>query len=161
MRSVTLRPEAHRRLLAGHPWVYSNEVVMDGAAKAIEPGSLVRLLQADGRPLAQAFFNPRTLIAARLLTRDLDTPIDAGFFAIRLERARRLRDRLFGQPYYRLVHAEADGIPGAVVDRFGPLCVVQINTAGMESLRTEFLAALEQVLAPDAILLRSDSNART
>ena len=161
MRSVTLRPEAHRRLLAGHPWVYSNEIVMDPAAKAIEPGSLVRLLQADGRPLAQAFFNPQTLIAARLLTRDLDAPIDAGFFVARLERARHLRDRLFQAPYYRLVHAEADGIPGTVVDRFGSLCVVQINTAGMESLKTEFLAALEQVLAPDAILLRSDSTART
>ena len=161
MRSVTLRPEAHRRLLAGHPWVYSNEIVMDPAAKAIEPGSLVRLLQADGRAMAQAFFNPRTLIAARVLTRDLDAPIDAGFFAARLERARRLRDRLFGKPYYRLIHAEADGVPGVVVDRFGSLCVVQINTAGMESLQPVFLAALEQVLAPDAILLRSDSTARS
>jgi 23S rRNA (cytosine1962-C5)-methyltransferase len=160
MRSVTLRPEAHRRLLAGHPWVYSNEIVMDPAAKAIEPGSLVRLLQADGRPLAQAIFNPQTLIAARLLTRDLDAPIDAGFFAARLERAQRLRDRLYQAPYYRLVHAEADGIPGAVVDRFGPLCVVQINTAGMERLQPMFLAALEQVLAPEAILMRSDSTAR-
>jgi 23S rRNA (cytosine1962-C5)-methyltransferase len=161
MRSVTLRPEAHRRLLAGHPWVYSNEIVMDPAARAIEPGSMVRLLQADGRPLAQAFFNPQTLIAARLLTRDLDTPIDAGFFAARLERARRLRDRLFQAPYYRLVHAEADGMPGTVVDRFGSLCVVQINTAGMASLQTMFLTALEQVLAPEAILMRSDSTART
>ena len=161
MRSVTLRPEAHRRLLAGHPWVYSNEIVMDPAAKAIEPGSLVRLLQADGRPLAQAFFNPQTLIAVRLLTRDLDAPIDVGFFAARLERARRLRDRLYQAPYYRLVHAEADGIPGAVVDRFGSLCVVQINTAGMERLQPVFLAALEQVLAPEAILMRSDSTART
>jgi 23S rRNA (cytosine1962-C5)-methyltransferase len=161
MRSITLRPDTHRRLLAGHPWVYSNEIVMDAAAKAIEPGSLVRLLQADGRPLAQAFFNPRTLIAARLLTRDFDTPIDAAFFAACLERARRLRDRLFQAPYYRLIHAEADGIPGTVVDRFGALCVVQINAAGMESLRTVFLDALERVLAPGAILLRSDSTART
>jgi len=75
MRSVTLRPETHRRLLTGHPWVYSNEIVMDPAAKAIEPGSLVRLLQADGRPLAQAYFNPRTLIAARLLTRVGPSPV--------------------------------------------------------------------------------------
>src|SRR5579871_2452826 len=107
MRSITLRPDTHRRLLAGHPWVYSNEIVMDAAAKAIEPGSLVRLLQADGRPLAQAFFNPQTLIAARLLTRDSNAPIDVEFFAARLERARRLRDRLFQAPYYRLIHAEA------------------------------------------------------
>jgi len=160
MRSVTLRAEAHRRPLAGHPWVYSNEIVIDQAAKAIEPGSLVRLLQADGRPLALALFNPRTLIAARLLTRDLDAAIDRAFFAERLARALRLRERLYGEPFYRLIHAEADGLPGTVVDRFGDLLVVQVNSAGMELLWPEFQAALEQVLAPDAILLRADSPAR-
>jgi 23S rRNA (cytosine1962-C5)-methyltransferase len=160
MRSITLRPDAHRRLLAGHPWVYSNEIVMDQAAKSIEAGSLVRLLQADGRPLATAFFNPRTLIAARVLTRDLEAAIDQAFFAGRLARALRLRQRLYGEPFYRLVHAEADGLPGTVVDRFGELLVVQINTAGMELLLPALQAALDQVLAPDAILLRADAPAR-
>ena len=123
MRSITLRPEAHRRLLFGHPWVYSNEIVMDAAAKALPPGSVVRLLRADGEPLALAFFNPHPLIAARILTRRVDAAIDAGFLAARLTRARALRDRLYEQPFYRLVHAEADGFPGMVVDRFGGLVV--------------------------------------
>src|SRR5262249_3765159 len=112
MRSVTLRPDAHRRLAVGHPWVYSNELVMDAAAKGIVAGSLVRLLRADGQPLALAFFNPHTLIAARVITRRLDAAVDRKFLAERLGRALRLRDRLFAEPYYRLVHAEADGFPG-------------------------------------------------
>src|SRR5690348_907600 len=91
MRSITLRPEAYKRFTTGHPWIYSNEIVMDAAAKAIEPGSLVRLLRADGSPLAIAFFNPHTLIAARRLSDDLNGAIDAELFAARLESAAALR----------------------------------------------------------------------
>ena len=160
MRSVTLRSEAHRRLILGHPWVYSNEIVMDAAAKALPPGSLVCLLRADGQPLALALFNPHTLIAARVLTRDLDAAIEGGFFAGRLERARGLRDRLYGRPFYRLVHAEADGFPGMVVDRFGGLLAAQVNSAGMELLLPALLDAFERVLQPEAVLLRCDSSAR-
>src|SRR3954447_22470002 len=121
MRSITLRPQAHRRFAEGHPWVYSNEIVMDEAARAIPPGSLVRLLRADGVPLTLVLFNPRTLIAARLISRKLDAAIERGFFADQIAQAQRLRDRLFGEPYYRLIHAEADGFPGVVIDRFGGL----------------------------------------
>jgi len=160
MRSITLRPEAHRRLLFGHPWVYSNEIVMDAAAKALPPGSIVRLLRADGEPLALAFFNPHPLIAARILTRRVDAAIDAGFLAARLTRARALRDRLYERPFYRLVHAEADGFPGTVVDRFGGLLVAQVNSAGMELLLPALLEAFERVLKPEAVLLRCDSTAR-
>src|SRR5215468_6074510 len=130
MRSITLRPDAHRRLLLGHPWIYSNEIVMDAAAKALPPGSLTRLLRADGEPLALVFFNPHTLIAARVLTRRLDAVIDAEFLGERLARARELRQRLYDRPYGRLIHAEADGLPGTTVDRFGELMVAQINSAG-------------------------------
>ena len=160
MRSITLRPEAHRRLAGGHPWVYSNELVMDAAAKAIAPGSVVRLLRADGQALALALFNPHTLIAARVISRRLDAVIDRRFLAERLARALRLRQRLFGEPHYRLVHAEADGFPGLVVDRFGDLLVVQVNTAGMELLLPELLAALDEAVAPASVLLRCDSSAR-
>jgi 23S rRNA (cytosine1962-C5)-methyltransferase len=160
MRSITLRPEAHRRLLAGHPWIYSNEIVMDAPAKAVAPGSLVRLLRADGTALALGLFNPHTLIAARVLTRRLEATIDAAFFADRLERARALRDRLYGRPFYRLVHAEADGFPGTVVDRFADRLVAQINCAGMELLLPQILGAFERVLQPTAVLLRADSPAR-
>jgi 23S rRNA (cytosine1962-C5)-methyltransferase len=157
---VTLLPGGHRRAEAGHPWIYSNEVQMDAAAKALPPGTLVTLKRADGRPLGVAMFNPHTLLAARLLDRDAARPIGRRFLQRRLERALRLRERLYRAPYYRLVHAEADGLPGLVVDRFGAVLVVQANTAGMELMQPLIVEALGALLSPDAIVLRNDSPAR-
>jgi 23S rRNA (cytosine1962-C5)-methyltransferase len=77
-----------------------------------------------------------------------------------VRRALALRDRLFDVPYYRLIHAEADGMPGLVVDRYGDALVVQLNMAGMALLEAPLLAALQDVLAPRAIILRNDSPAR-
>ncbi len=160
LASVFLKAGQDRRLAAGHPWVFSNEISMDAAALKIEPGSLAVLRRVDGKPLGVAFFNPRTLIAARFLSRDPATSIDAAFLAARLGRALALRERLFTAPYYRLVHAEADGLPGLIIDRFASVLVVQLNTAGMERLKPLLLAALEDLLAPEAIVLRGDSPAR-
>src|SRR5216684_5939013 len=116
--SVTLLPGRHRRAEAGHPWIYSNEIEMDAAAKGLAPGTLVTLRRADESALGVAMFNPHSLLAARLLDRDAGRAISRRFLMRRLERALRLRERLFEAPYYRLVHAEADGLPGLVVDRF-------------------------------------------
>jgi 23S rRNA (cytosine1962-C5)-methyltransferase len=164
---IALLAGAHRRGETGHPWVYSNEIVMDPAAKALPPGTLVTLRRAapsstqDGRPFGVAMFNPHTLIAARILDRDVAREIGKRFFTRRLERALRLRERLYDAPYYRLVHAEADGLPGLVVDRFGAVLVVEANTAGMDRLLPVIIDALHGLLAPDAIVLRNDSPART
>jgi len=158
---VTLLPGFHSRAEGGHPWIYSNEVVMDTAAKALIPGALVTLRRADMRPLGVAMFNPHSLIAARLLDRDAGRAIGQRFFARRLERALRLRERLYDQPYYRLVHAEADGLPGLVIDRFGAVLVVQANAAGMDRLTPVIADALRGLLSPAAIVLRNDGPART
>ncbi|HEX6841866.1 MAG TPA: class I SAM-dependent rRNA methyltransferase [Stellaceae bacterium] len=158
--TITLQPGRHKRAEAGHPWVYSNEIAMDAAAKALPKGMLVTLRKAGGEPLGVATFNAHTLVAARLLDRDAKRSIDREFFAARLESALALRRRLYGEPYYRLVHAEADGLPGIVADRFGDVLVTQLNTAGMALLEAEWIAACEAVLAPKAIVLRNDSPAR-
>ncbi len=158
--SVTLLPLRHRRAEGGHPWVYSNEVQMDAEAKALAPGTLVTLRRADQSALGVAMFNPHSLVAARLLDRDAARPIGRRFFARRLERALRLRKRLFEPPHYRLIHAEADGLPGLVVDRFAGVLVVQSNAAGMARLEPLVLDALDALLAPEAIVLRNDSPAR-
>jgi len=157
---VTLLPGGHRRAEAGHPWIYSNEIAMDAAAKALPAGALVTLRRSDERPLGVAMFNPHTLLAARLLDRDAARPIGKRFFVRHLERALRLRERIYRPPYYRLIHAEADGLPGLVIDRFGSVLVVQANTAGIDRLMPLVLDALQQVLSPDAIALRNDSPAR-
>jgi len=158
--SITFQRERHSRLMAGHPWAYSNEILMTAEAKALEPGGLVTLRTAAGEPIGTAMFNPRPLISARMLTRDTGEAIDRRFLAARLKRALALRGRLFDAPFYRLIHAEADGLPGLVIDRFGDAVVVQINSAGMELLREPLLGALDDVLAPRAIVLRSDASAR-
>jgi 23S rRNA (cytosine1962-C5)-methyltransferase len=158
---VVLLPGGHRRAEGGHPWIYSNEVAMDAAAKTLAPGTIVTLRRGDGRPFGVAMFNPHTLIAARLLDRDAGRDIGKRFFMRRFERALRLRERLYDRPYYRLVHAEADGLPGLVVDRFGAVLVVQTNAAGMDRLMPVILDALRTLLEPQAIVLRNDSPART
>src|SRR5688500_11451385 len=158
---VTLQPGGHRRAEGGHPWIYSNEIAMDAAAKALPAGALVTLRRADERPFGVATFNPHTLIAARLLDRDTGRAVNRRFFSRRLERALRLRERLYDAPYYRLLHAEADGLPGLVVDRFGGVLAVQANTAGMDRLLPVIVEALQTFLSPEAVVLRNDSPART
>lgn len=149
-----------RRFRGGHPWAFSNEIEMTPEAKALPPGSLVTLVDAGDEKLGVATFNPHSLIAARVLSRDWKEAVDAGFLAERLRRAVALRDALFGTPYYRLIHSEADGLPGLIVDRYGDVLSVQVNTAGMERLTPVLLQALTEVLAPRAVVLRNDSPVR-
>ncbi len=158
--SVALLPGRHKRAEMGHPWIFANEVRMDEAARALSPGTLVTLRRADDSALGVAMFNPHCLLAARLLDRDAGRPIDRRFLARRLERALRLRQRLYEPPYYRLVHAEVDGLPGLVVDRYGAVLVVQSNAAGMARLEPLVVEALAALLQPQAIVLRNDSPVR-
>jgi 23S rRNA (cytosine1962-C5)-methyltransferase len=157
---LALRPGAQRRLRGGHPWVFSNEVALDPTAKALPAGSVVTVTDAGGSILATAHFNPHTLIAARVLALEGDIAIDAAFFATQIGRALAVREKLFTRPFYRLVHAEADGLPGLVIDRFGDVCVVQPNTAGMQAAIGDIAAALSQTVRPRAVVMRGDSPAR-
>jgi 23S rRNA (cytosine1962-C5)-methyltransferase len=150
-----------RRLRAGHPWLFSNELDMNAATKALPAGALVTIVDAGDERLGIATFNPHSLIAGRLLSRDPAAVIDAGFLADRLRHAVALRTALFGDALYcRLIHSEADGLPGLIVDRYGPVVTVQANTAGMDRLMPLLLDALDQVLAPTAVVLRNDSPVR-
>ena len=155
-----MRPGADKRVAAGHPWAYSNEIEMNEAAKALPAGELVTLMRGDGRSLGAAIFNPHSLIAARVLSRDPTAEINQRFFERHLQRALKLRERLVGVPYYRLIHAEADGLPGVVVDRFGDVVVCEINSAGMDRLSDALAAAIDVVLKPTTILIRGEGNAR-
>jgi 23S rRNA (cytosine1962-C5)-methyltransferase len=157
---IRFQPGRHKRAESGHPWIYSNEIAMDEAARAIAPGSLVRVERADGQPSAAAMFNPHALICGRILTHADEAAIDAGFVAERVRRALALRERLYPGGAYRLIHAEADGLPGLIVDRFGDALAVQANTAGMDRLLPAVIEALERTVVPRTIVLRNDSPAR-
>lgn len=157
---LRVKPREERRVRGGHPWVYSNEIALDAQAKALPPGSLVRLYDSHGGGLGVASFNPHSLIAARLWSDNVDTRIDAAFLGLRLQAALNLRERCFVRPYYRLVHAEADGMPGFVIDRYDDVLSLQANTAGAEALLPAMLDALQGLLKPRAIVLRNDSPVR-
>lgn len=133
---------------------------MSEASRAIAPGTLVVLCRTDGKPLGVGYFNPHTLIAFRMLARDHRCTVDATFLESRLRHALRLRQAFYDAPFYRLVHAEGDDLPGLVIDRFDAVAVVQINTAGMDRLTADILEALDRVIAPHAIVVRQDSPVR-
>lgn len=153
---VFLLPGRDKRLKGGHPWVYSNEVRLDDEAKSVAPGTVVTLHRTDGKPLGVGTFNPHCLIAFRLWAEAPGTTIDGAFIAARLGGALALRQRLYAAPFYRLVHGDADGLPGIVVDRFADTVVVQTATAGADALLPMILEALDSVVAPKAIVLRND-----
>ena len=158
--AIHLQAGRSRRLRAGHPWVFSNELVMDQAAKALPPGGLVRIIDAGSECLGVGSFNPHSLIAIRALSRDPEAVIDRAFLAGRLKQALALREALYDAPCYRLVHAEADGLGGLIIDRFGDAVTIEANTAGMELLLPEILGALDDVIAPATVLIKNDSPVR-
>ncbi len=158
---LRLKRGEERRLRAGHCWVFSNEVDNDATPlKAFEPGAAVRIEAANGKPVGSGYVNPHSLICARLVSRDPERQLDAGLIAERVELALALRQRYYGEPFYRLVFGESDGLPGLVVDRYGDYLVAQITTAGMERVRDAVVEALVQVIRPTAILWRNDSAIR-
>jgi len=158
---LRLNAHADRRLRIGHLWIYSNEVdVSKTPLKGFSAGQLVRVEDARGKPLGTAYINPNNLLCARLLTGRAGAVIDAAWFLKRLKSALALRERLFPEPYYRLVHGESDGLPGVVIDRYGDYLSVQITTAGMECLKPQLLEALNGLLQARGIVLRNDSSAR-
>lgn len=157
---IRMLPGRHKRVAAGHPWAFSNELEMTAEAKALPPGSLVLLANHAGEPVGVAGFNPHSLIAARLIDRKARSVIDRSYLADRLRRCLSMRERLFSAPFYRLAHAEADGLPGLVLDRFGEILSVQLNAAMMEQLREPLLAALDEIIGSETIILRNDSAAR-
>jgi 23S rRNA (cytosine1962-C5)-methyltransferase len=157
--TVRLAPGRHKRTQQGHPWIFSNEIEMTPALKALAPGTIAAYTDAAGHFLGTGFFNPHSLITGRLISRE-GADIDRTLIKNQLDRALALRQRLFHQPYYRLVHAEADGLPGLIIDRVGDTLVVQPNAAGIDRLIDQIVDVLSDLLSPNSILIKGDSAAR-
>ncbi|MGM0982846.1 MAG: class I SAM-dependent rRNA methyltransferase [Pseudomonadota bacterium] len=161
LRSLRLKKNADRRLKAGHLWLYSNEIDTQATPiKEIEPGAQVVVEAANGKAMGVAYVNPHSLICARMVSRDPVQGLDRSLLVHRLNQALALRQGLFDKPYYRLVHGEGDLLPGLVIDRFGDVLVVQLNTAGMQAVLPELLDALDKVMSPSAVVLRNDTSGR-
>ncbi len=157
---IRLNPGFERRLKTGHPWAFSNEIRMSPEYRAYPKGIPVRLESPEGWRFGTYMFNAHSLIAARLLDRDPAAVIDARWVRARIEDAIALRQRLGLGTYHRLVHAEADRLPGLIIDRYHDVAVVQANTAGMDRLLPEITAALTGALGLRAVVARNDSPVR-
>jgi 23S rRNA (cytosine1962-C5)-methyltransferase len=158
---VRLKPKAEARAIHhGFPWVYADELVTDRRTQSLAPGALAVLEDADRRPLGLVTVNTKSKIIARMLDRDLAAQIDAAWFAVRIARALSLRQRLYAAPFYRLVHAEADGLPGIVIDRFGDTAVIQPNAAWAEAHLDSLVAALVAVTGVAAVVKNATGRSR-
>jgi 23S rRNA (cytosine1962-C5)-methyltransferase len=158
---VRLRPKAEARAIRhGFPWVYADELALDRRTSALPPGTLAVLEDDLRRPMGLVTVNVKSKIVARMLDRDPEAVIDQAWFARRIAHALTLRDRLFDAPFYRLIHAEADGLPGVVIDRFGDAAVVQPNAAWAEVHLEALVAALVAVTGVSTVLKNGSGRAR-
>lgn len=158
---IRLKPKANARAIRhGAPWVYDNEVVTDRRTKKLAPGSIAVLQDAGREPLALVAVNPGSRIMARVLERDVQAHIGTDWLRARLAAALELRQRLYDRPFYRLVHAEGDGLPGVVIDRFGATAVIQPNAAWAETMLPELVQALQEVTGVTTVLKNATGRAR-
>jgi 23S rRNA (cytosine1962-C5)-methyltransferase len=159
--TIRLKPKANARAIRhGAPWVFDNEIVTDRRTKALAPGSIA-VLEDEGRtPLATVAVTPGSRIFARVLDRDPAAEIGPDWLRARLVMALAHRERLYDAPFYRLVHAEADGLPGVVIDRYGEVAVIQPNAAWADRLATELAEAVAQVTGVATVVKNAAGRAR-
>lgn len=150
-RTVVVSAKGTARWKSGHPWIYRTDV----AREPRDAPGIVSVVDRRDRFWGQALYSPRSEIRLRLLTRG-EEPIDAAWWADRVAAAARRRG---GVPAtaYRVVHAEGDGLPALIVDRYGAVAVVQLLSAGLERRRDEVVQGIVAALAPEGVLLRNDA----
>ena len=160
--TIRLKPKANARAIRrGFPWVYANELVTDRRTRAITPGTIA-VLEDDARePIGLFAVNPLSKIIGRFLDADVTASIDRTWMTKHLTRALALREQLFDTPFYRLVHAEADSLPGVIIDRFDDICVLQPNAAWAETHLDDLGAALVDVTGVRTVLKNAGGRTRT
>jgi len=160
MVKIVLKRGEDKRIRAGHPWVFSNEIKEITGEK--EPGVAAEIYDAGGAFIGAGYYNPRTLIAARLVART-DADIDsAGFYRERISRAVSYRRLLYpDMATFRAVYGEGDSLPGLIVDKYGDYLAVQFLTCGMEIRRELIIGVLIEQFAPKGIVGRNDAAVRS
>lgn len=157
---VILKKHEEKRILDGHPWVYANETASVEAVGESRNGDPADVYSHDGRFLGRGYINHLSKILVRLFIHDRDTVPDAGFWRDRIAASDAYRRRLGCGESYRAVFAEADDLPGLIVDKYGDLLSVQFLTLGVELHRADIIEALVSFYAPRGIYERSDAEVR-
>ena len=152
--TVKVTARGAERWKQGHPWIYRSDVAEEPDK---QPG-IVPVSDRKGKYLGQALYSPKSEIRLRLLTRGTDS-IDAGWWTSRIGAAASRRNGI-GASAWRVVHAEGDGLPSLIVDRYGSCVVAQLLSAGLETARADVLAGITAALGPQGILLRNDAAVR-
>ncbi|MCB1633940.1 MAG: class I SAM-dependent rRNA methyltransferase [Xanthomonadales bacterium] len=156
---IEIKSTAGRRLRQGHLWVYANELVTPPGRLGLAAGAQVSLSCA-GKSVGRGYFNPNSLIAVRVLDRQIDAVLDEDWLERRMQQALDLRQGLADPTHARLVHGEADGLPGLILDRFDQLLVAQSGTAGMDAMRPALEAILRRRFPRSTLLWRNIGPAR-
>jgi 23S rRNA (cytosine1962-C5)-methyltransferase len=158
---LRLKPKADaRRIRHGHPWAWADDLVLDRRSRAIAAGDLAVLEDANRVPLAVGVATVEARIGFRVLERDADAIIDLDWLTAKLTNALRLREALYDAPYYRLVHAEGDGLPGLIVDRFGDTLVIQPNAVWLDKRLPGITASLQEITGCKTLVMNGTSRAR-
>ncbi|MGH2479066.1 MAG: class I SAM-dependent rRNA methyltransferase, partial [Ktedonobacteraceae bacterium] len=158
--TASLKPYKEESLASGHLWIFSG--ALQQPPHWVEAGGLLDVKSSTGQFVARGYYNPRTDIAIRILTRNSEEEINLDFLRQRIRQAVELRQVFHPDvtSAYRLINAEGDGLPGLVVDRYAEILVAQIHTLGMERLRPLLIEALMAETGTHGILLRNDGQAR-
>jgi 23S rRNA (cytosine1962-C5)-methyltransferase len=153
---VVVSKKGEARLRRGHPWIFRSDI---SHADDATPGSVVRVLSSQNRPLGFAFFSNRSEITLRVIHRGESLP--DSFLRDRLAAAIRWRETVAaGAEACRLVHGEGDGIPSLIVDRYGDQLVIQTLSQATDRLKGEIVSALQDLLGPAGVLERNDPRVR-
>lgn len=159
---LRLRPKSKPQAIRhGFPWVYADEAVLDRRTRSLPAGGFAVLEDAERRPMALVTVNATSKIVGRVMDMDPAAVIDGVWLRARIARALELRQRLYDAPFYRLVHAEADGLPGLVIDRFGDAAVMQPNAAWSDRMAQDIADALVDVTGVAAVILNGQGRARS
>jgi 23S rRNA (cytosine1962-C5)-methyltransferase len=154
--TATVSRKGEARLRRGHPWIFRSDITR---ADDAGPGSVVRVLSSQNRPLGLAFFSNRSEITLRMISRGESLP--ASFLHDRVAAAIQWRETVAaGASACRLVHGEGDGLPSLVVDRYGDHLVVQTLSQATDRLKAEIVSALQDLLHPAGVLERNDPRVR-
>ncbi len=159
--TIRLLPKMNaQKIRFGFPWVFSNELVMDRRTRKLPSGSFVNVVDSNAHFLGICAFNPDSKIVGRFMNRTPEQVIDQDWLRGKLRNAATLRDRLYDAPFYRLIHAEADGLPGVIIDRFGDTAVIQPNASWAENMLDDFVAILTGDLNIKTVLKNASGRAR-
>jgi 23S rRNA (cytosine1962-C5)-methyltransferase len=164
MLEIELKAGREKALLRDHPWVFSGSIgAVHGESENIVPGETAKVINSKGEFIAWGAYSPASKIRLRVWSRDLSARIDREFFQFRLENAIRLRRRILDSDFEnacRLVHAESDGLPGTIIDKYADTAVVQCLSAGAEFWRDLIVELLEEAIDCERVFERSDVEIR-